>query len=460
MKKNVISSKDLFLMLIAVCFLVVYYILYPQLFPNASLRLNLSKNQIIEKASEHLNKAGYKNLNYEFRPTLQQNIEQIRYLQTEFGLDRCNEIISQNRIPVYFWRIRLKGDKSDSGSVHIVYNSDHETENSTNNALSDTINLALTTDGRLFELKVKLDKKRAPDSHSNHEASTLADKFLETNKLNKNAEYKLITPETDNLNSNGSFTFSWENEALIYNEKESVTIEIENGLITKYQANFKPPKIIKKSSTLSQLKEVSAAILFIIIFIFFIVLLIQKLKVDAIDLKSNFWLAVVVASSWIFMLYTNIYPTDEKFPLAIILPIIITTPFIFMAFIGVSSIAESECREVWSDKLFTFDAVKKGHFLFPQFSMALLRGLSLAFISAGTLVIILKVASLKFNFFMDFESRNIYDKFTFFPLIFILSVGILNSSFGEFVFRFFFVSWFRKIPSRSEGRFANIQRFD
>jgi len=144
------------------------------------------------------------------------------------------------------------------------------------------------------------------------------------------------------------------------------------------------------------------------------------------------------------MLGANINSSGEKNLLAVVLPLIITVPFIFMAFIGVSSIAESEGREVWADKILTFDVLKRRQILFPQFSMAIFKGLALAFISAGAIAIILKIASLKFHFFMDFDDRNIYDKFSFFPLLFAASVAIINVSFGEFVFRLFFVSWLRK----------------
>ena len=448
MNKNSITQKDYLLFFIAICLLITYIMLYPQLFPSASLKLPLTESQITQKAADYLNQHGYDTSGFVFHAKLYQNLKQLRYLQNEFGLKICNEIIEQNIIPVYFWKVRLKDEKSESDDIQISFDSDEEAKSAVKKAMSDTIAVNLFTDGSLIDFNIKIDQKINNDSLSYKDALIFAESCLKKNKLREFSKYKLISLENNIKASNNSFQFSWENTKLVFNEQETIDIEIHNRIITKYKVNFKPPKEIKKSSKNEQFEGISAAILFIAIFIFFIILLIQKLKGDQLDLKSNIGLGVLVSLTYIFMLYANIDSSGEKKLLTFVLPLVITTPFVFMSFIGVSSIAESEARQAWAEKVFTFDAFKRRQILFPQFSRAIFRGLALAFIAAGIIAILLKIATWKYSFFMDFDDSNIYDKFSLFPLLFIISVGFLNISFGEFIFRFFFISWLRnKIQS-------------
>ncbi len=444
MKKNIVTRSDILLLIMAVCFFIIFEILYSQLFPEAALRLSLSEDEISEKAHDYLRQAGYSKDSFELRPSLRQNVDQIHFLQQEFGLSKCNEIIRQNRIPVYYWSVTSKNSPPDSGSFNFSYKNDEEAKKAVQEALTDTITLHLTTDGRLIEYRIKINQPKKSDSLRYDEAFNLAERFLNQHKLDSLAAYKFVQENEAPNQSSNKYSFQWENESAVYNEQEQISLEISHSRVTKYALSFKPSKIVKKSSKLEQAEEITAAFIFVIIMIFFIILLIQKLRQDSIDLKSNIGLGVVVACAWAFMLYANIYPGDDKFLLSIILPLAITTPFIFMAFVAASSIAESENRDVWAEKLFTIDLAKKGRLFFPEFSMAILRGLALAFLAAGTLVILLKVAALKFSFFMNFEDKNIDDKFSLLPILYVTSVGILNTSFGEFIFRCFFVSWFRK----------------
>ncbi|MDW7679614.1 MAG: SpoIIE family protein phosphatase, partial [bacterium] len=258
------------------------------------------------------------------------------------------------------------------------------------------------------------------------------------------AEFR-FSPKNDNHNAaRPIYSFRWERADSIYGNEQTVHIEVSGDKITKFKIDFEPKQKPKKSNNFESIPTV---ILMICIIIFMLILLIQKLRKDRIELKSNIAISVAVALSWVILMIINITRDsgDSNFLLVLILPLLITTPFILFSFIASSSLGESEAREVWPDKLVTMDALRSGIVMFPKLSISLIRGFSLAFILAGTVAVLLKVADLNFNFFIVTENDRLYAKLSHVPLMFVAASGILNVCFGEYVFRLFFLSYFRKI---------------
>ena len=208
MNKNSITQKDYLLFFIAICLLITYIMLYPQLFPSASLKLPLTESQITQKAADYLNQHGYDTSGFVFHAKLYQNLKQLRYLQNEFGLKICNEIIEQNIIPVYFWKVRLKDEKSESDDIQISFDSDEEAKSAVKKAMSDTIIVNLFTDGKLIEFNVKIDQKIKEDSLSCEDALILAENFLIINTLHEFSEYDLIPSENNKKAANNLFMYN------------------------------------------------------------------------------------------------------------------------------------------------------------------------------------------------------------------------------------------------------------
>lgn len=135
---------------------------------------------------------------------------------------------------------------------------------------------------------------------------------------------------------------------------------------------------------------------------------------------------------------------STNFWLMIVLPVAITSPFLFIACLAAAGIAESETREVWPDKLLTFDVLRRGSVLVPDISLSIVRGFVLAFLSAGTLTLLLKIFNQNFDFYMIIKNEQLLKKISFSPLLLVIFTGIMNAFFGETTFRLFVVSFFRK----------------
>lgn len=446
-----LTKFDFMIFPIAIVMVVVYIEFYPHIFPDAALKMSLPEAQISQRVNQALEELGYETANFSHRLTLRQNREQIRYLQKQFGTKRANEIIKENSIPVYYWKIDLYEKATQQKLIRISHDRDEEAKAAIEQALSDTISFAMTMTGELIRLDVQLNERDQLDTLSYEDARSLATSFLNKMKSDHFLDYELTSANGNNHHPKVEHRITWKNKELVHGETETITISLFGQYLNRYHDSFAIPKDAAIASSKSELRELPVILSLIAISVLFIILLIKKLRRDEIDLKNNVLLSIIISIAWLMMLVQNISIEhgERNAILMILLPVLITTPFIFLSFMIVSSISESSARDIWDEKLLTLDALRKRRILFPQFSLAIFRGLALAFISAGLLALLLKIASLKINFYMDFEESNITEKISFLPVLYVLGLGLLTTGFYEFIFRLFFVSALRKKVQRS-----------
>ena len=446
MAKTKLTRFDFNIFLVAIAMLLVYFKLYPELFPYAAIKLKLNEVQISGRVNQVLEDLGYETSEFSHHLTLRQSREQIRYLQKQFGLKKTNDIILENVIPVYFWKIDLKEKSAPRSIIRASYDTEEEARTAIQKAFSDTISLNMTLNGELIRFSVQLGEKETIDTLSYEAAFSRALFYLKQLKPDHFQSYEFVPSNQNNVSPKIEYKFTWENSEQIHGETETITIAIYGNYINFYHNSFTISKDSAVTSTKSELQAIPEIIALISISILFIVLLIRKLRKDEVDLRSNLVLSIIISIAWLVMLAQNISVdyASRNIILTILIPILVTTPFIFLSFMIVSSISESSARDIWDEKLLTLDALRKRRFLFPQFALAIFRGLALAFISVGLLALLLKIASLKFHFYMDFEKNNITEKIALLPVIYIVATGLMITGFYEFIFRLFFVSALRK----------------
>ena len=444
--KNVIVTKfDYLLFLFAVFMLVLFLFFYPQVFPDAAMRLTYNEGQIAKIAYKILQDLDYDISKIGHRSRIYMDKEQLRYFQKTFGLKRANEIIRENKIPVYYWKLSLRENKENNNIISISYDSEEEAKEEIVKSLSDTIAIKLSTQGQLIGLNVRMGKKAIMDSLSYDEALAKANEFLKKHRPDRYQNYRLLKSDKDQNIVRLDYHFTWESAQPVYEEKETIAVSMLGTYIGKFNIKYSPPEIIKASSVRSEMEAIPQIISFIGIFFLVIIVLIKKLRKDEIDLKSNLFLSIVVMLSWMVMLVMAIHGSEEeRWILTIIIPLIVTAPFIFLGFFAVSAIAESEARQLWKQKIFTFDAFKNGKIMFPQFALVILRGLSLAFIAAGLHVLLLKILNSHFSFFFNLDNDQLNINISVLPALNVLAIAFLTTSFGEVIFRLYIITAFRK----------------
>ncbi|MFZ5518596.1 MAG: PP2C family protein-serine/threonine phosphatase [Candidatus Zhuqueibacterota bacterium] len=444
MNRVKITQSDYVLFLVAILLLIVYLVFYAEIFPDASLRFTYDESQIVKKAYEILQNLDFDISKVKHRSRVSTNEEQLRYFQKTFGLKRSNEMILENEIPIYFWRLSLREGKQKDDFISVSYKEQEEAKEEIGKSVSDTITIELSTSGELIGLNVRLGKKSEIDSLTLDEALAMATKFLQTYRPDHYSRYSLLTKDEDKTGTRLDYHFTWESGELIYGEKETVSVSVLGSRIGKFNVKYTSKEIIKDIGYRIELEIIPQIISFIGVIILALIVLIKKLRRDEIDLKSNLFLSIFVMLMWLMMLAMNISTEDERWILAMLIPMLITSPFIFIGFFSVSAIAESEAREVWHEKIFTFDALKNRIILFPQFALSILRGLSMAFIAVGLLAILVKAANSQFSFFLNYDDDRLNNLIALLPALSIIGMAILTSSFGEMVFRLYVITALRK----------------
>jgi len=445
MVKNYLTPNDKILIIISLILLTAYLIFYPQIFPESSLRLPLTESQIVQRSVEFLESLGYETSNFANYPILVHNKDLLHYLQKKFGLEKTNEIIKENKIPVFFWKVRFRKAGAIDNILNLSYESEENAKAVINEMLSDTVNVSVSPDGKIIGFYASINKNQQLKPISYQRAFQLASDFLNKYKPSEFVNYQLVTDKVKQPSNNNQYKFKWENIENIFEQKEIISVNISGEKISQYIISLEPVKPVKLAKKRADIEEIPTMLLFILLFIFMLILLIQKLRKDLIEVKRNIGISVVITIAWTYILFQDIGPTKESNIFVIlILPLLITSPFIFLSFLGASSIGESETRDVWHDKLFSVDVLRNGTLFFPQLSLGFLRGLALAFISTGTLAILFKLFSLKFNFFMYLDDEKFYHKLSCFPVLYVFAKAVLNIGFGESVFRLFLVSFLKK----------------
>lgn len=446
MTQSRLTSKDLLLFLVALLGIAIYILLYPQLFPQSALRIVLDETAIDQHATAILSDLGYDTAHLGRRIVLRQDPDQIRYLQQTFGLQRTNEIIAEQRLPVYFWKITLQEDAVAAGGIHIITRDDAAAPTSSR-APSDTISIGLSLRGDLLDLNVQLGKRAQFDTLSFAVARDRAIALLQKLLPERSSYFQLVSPSEKNRYPNFEYHFSFESIRSDYGEKQTATITFTGQYVTKLKLDFKPPEGIRFSRQRSEWNMIPSIITFIAVFIIFLIQFIRRLRRDEIDLRSNVVLSAIIALASIFMAIQGLQESERGL-LNILIPVLFTAPFVFTGFLIVSSISESNAREVWEEKLLTFDALKMGTILFPQFSLAIWRGTAAAWIALGGFSLFLKLSELVAPIWMN-PTENLSNKLNLLPVAFACASALMITGFYEFIFRLFFVSAIRKRLQRT-----------
>ncbi|OQX87952.1 hypothetical protein B6D60_02845 [candidate division KSB1 bacterium 4484_87] len=439
---------DTLIFVLGILGLFVYLYLYPKSLPEGAIKAPLDKKLIVEKAKEFLDAQSVEWRKFRARPAFVHNANALHYYQINSGIEQANKKIADGEVPVFYWRVRFRQPQNLDNLIKVSRENDDTAENVVQKMTKDTLIVDLTTKGEVFgfAISVSLDSIEAVPRDS---ALQIALQFLQRrSQINLN-DYQLLDPDDTENDLTPVKKFVWERNTKIDDFSEKLTVKVAGSGIVQFTRFFKPPKNYQASNDYPELKGLIIVLVFVIIFILMLVLFIYKSRNDQIEQKHNMLLSVFIALFWSIMLVQSLLASDTRGLLLFFMPLITTTPFIFLGFLIASSLGESEAREVWPEKLFTIDMFRSGSFFFPQWSMSILRGFSLAFISLGILVLGIQLFDWKLDFFTTIDKEQLYKKFSVVPVFYIFVQGAVSVSFGETVFRLFTISFLKRLLKKT-----------
>lgn len=375
--RDLLKKGDGFIFVLAVIGCVVFLILYPRLFPEAGIRMDMDKEEIVAKGISFVEGLGYDLTGYHITSRLQYDSDQLRYLNRAFGPSRTNAL--SDSIPVYHWTIRWTSE--DTRSIQLGSGSDEEARQRVEQ-LRDGNTLLVDLQGRPIGFSFRI-----PRSDSLR-ASSFAE--VDTRKVADSLAAKLCgmyggdwTFE-ENREQSRQFRpfrqYRWNKLGDVAGEKIYLEIGVFlNGRIQNFRQVFQIPKRFGQAKERDDFEGGAKAVLFLVFFILTVIYFIQRLRSDLIDLKSGMLVGIIVTLSCLVVSW--IQTPDESF-IVVMIVFVIRALLLGGSIWILFSVGESFTREVWADKLFTMDILRR-KILFPELGLSLFRGIALMFIGLG-----------------------------------------------------------------------------
>ena len=137
-----------------------------------------------------------------------------------------------------------------------------------------------------------------------------------------------------------------------------------------------------------------------------------RLRQDKIDFKNSWVIAILAVVATGFAIIPGMRD-DSIFEiiLAFTLIGILISIFAFLA----SSVAESVSREVWNEKLYSYDRLFQGKIFSPKLGISLLNGLAFAGIILGVIAVLISIADVIENLSLDYENSQVINFMFHFP---------------------------------------------
>jgi len=112
---------DVLLTLLGVLGIVLFLTLYNEAFPDATIDLALSRDQIAQRANDYLKSQGYDVSNYESVVDFSQSWWASVYLQRTLGVAETNRVVKAERLPIWTWNARwFKPQQQEEFSLELM----------------------------------------------------------------------------------------------------------------------------------------------------------------------------------------------------------------------------------------------------------------------------------------------------------------------------------------------------
>ncbi|MFH2138695.1 MAG: CPBP family glutamic-type intramembrane protease [Candidatus Omnitrophota bacterium] len=433
MNKN--SKKSLIAWILAgITGLVVFIMFFNQAFPTASIDLRLSKEEVIEKATEFVTEQGFQLEGFDRTIVFDSDYYASIYLQKTQGIAKANQLIRQG-VPMWFWQVRwFKELQKDGFSVYI------------DPATGEIVHFqyAVLDDAQGANLTLEQAKKIA-------EQKVLSQGIdLEVYKVKEN-----INKEQKNRTD---YSFSWEKKDYTIGDATLiVSANIYGDKLGYFGRYLKIPedfiRDLQKDLSYGQVLSILTVIFMFVLGISALVVMIIQFKKDNVSWKPGLaWgagvalLAIIAFVNSIPLLWTSYPDTMSKNIFVVIsaaaalIGSLVSGLVIFLFWAS----GEALSREVWSRRFPLLEALKKKEFKSAEVFSPIITGYCLAFLFLGYITIFYLVGRKFFHIWMppEVEYSNILG--TALPFLFPLTLAVTAAVSEEFMFRMFSISFFKK----------------
>jgi len=442
--KRTFSKQDILFSILAAAGFILFLVLFPGTFPEASFHMQRDRNEIIETARTHALLWGFDVSEYKTRASIVYDADQLYYLQKKLGHEAAYAVM-RDSIPVFSWQVQWKargkgdwgarkGDQAESG----LTGTDGEIR----------MNLDFSGNPIGFKWSPEDRKGDGQDTDSvftwNHERSTAMAFFYQLFGQDTSG-WSLADTSEKSSRIGRVREFRWIRSHAVSGENMALKIEIVNGRLLSFQRTYEIPEAFQAPD---RNRDVFGMLSFVFVYLTFIIIgivtFVKRIRADLLDLKSGLIPGIIVLFAWTIVFWTQ--SINEPF-WEMLFGFILTTPFLGGGLWAMFVLGESYTREVWAEKLAIVDHLRRRWF-FPALGASLIRGILLVFIGLGVLSLIsflsMRIPGAYFSY--DSESLDMWAS----PLPGLSSLGFttMYAFYTVATFILFFISFLKRTIRR------------
>ena len=414
--------------------LVIFLLFFDNAFPIASIDLNLSKEEIVKKAEDFVNKQGYDLEGYDRSILFDSQADASIYLQKSEGMKKSNELIRQG-IPVWFWSIRWFRELEKEGFYCQIDPAEGKITYFEHYLLDDV-------DGE------NLDESQA---------RKLAEEKLSA--LGRDlSDYELKQSNSKVLKNRTDYYYEWEKKDFKIGEATlRLNAAVQGNKLGRYGYYLYIPedfsRQLQKDLSQGQALSIITAVFMFLFLIAAIVVLLIRFKQDKVNWKFGlgFGLVVIVVSLLDFgnnipLLWFSYPDTMSKLNFLAIAAggAVIGALLIGLIIFLFGSSGHSLADEMCLFNMPVFQAIKNKRSDFDKTLPVLVSGYGLGFGFLGYITLFYLVGTRFFNIWMPPEAGYSNILGTSMPFLFPLTIALTASVSEEFMFRLFGISFFKK----------------
>ena len=443
MNRDRFSLETVIYIVLGLIFLGVFINYYSAAFPSASIRLEVTKDEAQQVATEFLQQRGFDLAEYESAIVFDASSAGAIFLQKTQGMEKANEMMASG-VPIWRWHCRwFRSGEKEEFRVYVA------------------------PDGnvRRFTHSTKDDAEGA--TIAQEDAEGIAVDYLRDVARIDLDEYERVQASSKKQENRTDHSFEWKQKGFEITWKEDdpeagtgsirVAVNVTGDQIGHYNRYFKTPEAFtrdhQKTMSRGQLLSIISLALMFFTGVAALIVFIKRYKAE--DIRWRF--ALIFAAVVVGLMVLN---SANTFPLAkmayqtimgygvfmgIILIVSIMGAVVYGAFIlftGASG--DSLTREVYPNSLSTIQDLVQGRLFTRSYFFASVRGYAFGFFFLGYITLFYLVGRRYLGVFVPAEGPYSNLLATYLPWLAPLAISLMAAVSEEFVSRLFSISFLKR----------------
>jgi len=395
MNANNNHKNILWIVVIGLIGFTAFFYYYPQMDDFSNINFQLSKEDVHEKTLAFAETHDIDLTDYKSNIVLTRNSTIVEYSQKKNGLKKTVQLMHAN-FPAYYWHAEYtlpRQNRAGARDRNVEIGED-ERDRFLKLRGEKTVIFDVSTTGQFL----KFEKLFPPDSSrsqsTDHISSEQAKKILLSFLHPDTSGWELKRFDIDRRRRRAFNQFKWISEKVEWADSLTATMDFRGGELRRFNLSLPVDESEVGKFSLQDIFEISIVISITIITILILIGFIRRLRKDKIEFRNAWIIAIISAISILLYLIPN---ESDGSIVNLILSALLVSPFIGICVFILTAVAESVSRELWNEKLFSYDRLLKGKIHSHKLGHNLISG----FFVGGLILGVLALIVMTFNSFVE-----------------------------------------------------------